>query len=298
MYITCTYAYTYIPYTFMPTECICTYQCTLYIIVLYVLYMQYLYNTNTAIYCELGILPFSFHTKTAVVKYHERLIKQPIPSLLLDAYNLSITLAREGLESWYSLMNKFLQSLGLNFNDSSATHAYTSDIVTRIQDQHLQKLDLQLHNPTGSSAWGGNKLRYYCRFKHKIHNQAKHLVTIQNPTMRRYLTNFRISSHNLSIERGRYTVPPTPLHERKCILCNCNQIEDEPHFLISCPRYTDIRQHMLTQARMLNSCFNYLCTMDKFVFIMSSENCDLIQATAKFIFNAMKRRSQFVTQRI
>ena len=121
-------------------------------------------STNTAIYCELGILPFSFHTKTAVVMYHERLIKQPIPSLLLDAYNLSITLAREGLESWYSLMNKILQSLGLNFNDSSATHAYTSDIITRIQEQHLQKLDLQLHNPTGSSAWGGNKLRYYCRF--------------------------------------------------------------------------------------------------------------------------------------
>ena len=87
-------------------------------------------------------------------------------------------------------------------------------------------------------------LRYYCRCKHKIHNQAKHLATIQNPTMRRYLTNFRISSHNLSIEYGRYTVPPTPLHERKCTLCNCNQIEEEPHFLISCPRYTDIRQHM------------------------------------------------------
>ena len=195
-------------------------------------------------------------------------------------------------------MCKNFQSLGFNINDSSTiTHTNISDIIARIQDQHLQKLDLQLHNPTGSSVWGGNKLRYYCRFKHKNHNQAKHLFAIQNPTMRRYLTNFRISSHNLSIERGRYTVPPTPLHERKCTLCNCNQIEDEPHFLITSPRYTDIRQQMLTPARMLNSCFDYLCTMDKFVFIMSSDDCDLIQETAKFILNAMKRQSKFVTQR-
>ena len=122
------------------------------------------------------------------------------------------------------------------------THTNISDsIIARIQDQHLQKLDLQLHNPTGSSVWGGNKFRYYSRFKHKNHNQAKHLVTIQNPTMRRYLANFRVSSHNLSIECCRYTVPPTPLHERNRMLRNFHQIEDLPHFF---DHLLKIRKHM------------------------------------------------------
>ena len=58
--------------------------------------------------------------------------------------------------------------------------------------------------------------------------------------MKRNICSFRISTHQLQIERGRYT--GTNIDER---LCNhCNVIEDEIHFLFECKKYEDIRKDM------------------------------------------------------
>jgi hypothetical protein len=47
---------------------------------------------------------------------------------------------------------------------------------------------------------------------------------------RKLLTKFRISAHNLNIEKGRYI--GTKVEDRICNLCK-NNIEDEVHFLIT-----------------------------------------------------------------
>ena len=54
------------------------------------------------------------------------------------------------------------------------------------------------------------------------------------------LTKWRLSSHDLHIERGRYTSPITPRHERTCETCP-NAIENEEHVLFHCPRYDVVR---------------------------------------------------------
>ncbi|ELU10817.1 hypothetical protein CAPTEDRAFT_200258 [Capitella teleta] len=56
---------------------------------------------------------------------------------------------------------------------------------------------------------------------------------------RRALTKFRLSSHNLAIERGRWS--RTPRHERLCTDCDLNAIQDEEHVLSVCPRFQIIR---------------------------------------------------------
>ena len=47
------------------------------------------------------------------------------------------------------------------------------------------------------------------------------------------LTKFRMSSHDLSIERGRFE--NTEKINRLCIFCNLNIVENEYHFLLVCP---------------------------------------------------------------
>ena len=49
---------------------------------------------------------------------------------------------------------------------------------------------------------------------------------------RKLLTKFRINAHNLNIEKGRYI--GTKVEDHICNLCK-NNIEDEIHFLITCP---------------------------------------------------------------
>ena len=53
-----------------------------------------------------------------------------------------------------------------------------------------------------------------------------------------HYTKFRTSSHDLALEHGRYT----NLHrnERICNNCNTGAIENEYHFLLICPKFTEL----------------------------------------------------------
>ena len=50
----------------------------------------------------------------------------------------------------------------------------------------------------------------------------------------------------LEIETGRYH--GVALEDRICKLCDLNQVEDETHFLINCPLYSDYRRDMFDKA--------------------------------------------------
>ena len=57
------------------------------------------------------------------------------------------------------------------------------------------------------------------------------------------ITKWRLSSHNLKIETGRYTTPPTPRDERVCSACTTT-VEDEHHVVFQCPLYRNVQiQH-------------------------------------------------------
>ena len=76
--------------------------------------------------------------------------------------------------------------------------------------------------------------------------------------------------HPLHIEYGRYN--KTPRNERYCKMCSLNQIEDEFHALMLCPKYNNIRQKLFSD---LNDefLFNNCNTNDKkFRFILQAPN--------------------------
>ncbi len=60
------------------------------------------------------------------------------------------------------------------------------------------------------------------------------------------MSNLRISTHKLEIERGRYTKPhPKPADKRYCMVCRTDDIEDEIHFLGHCEGYKDLRSNFI-----------------------------------------------------
>ena len=95
-------------------------------------------------------------------------------------------------------------------------------------------------------------------------------------------TKFRLSSHDLAIERGRYE--NIPRDERICKNCNLNMVENEFHFLLVCPKYRDLRRKYLKR---------YYCqwpTLNKFDDLMSKTSKPVIMNLAKFLYFAMKLR--------
>ena len=65
---------------------------------------------------------------------------------------------------------------------------------------------------------------------------------IQNNT-RKHISRIRLSSHCLNVEIGRYQNKNR--QDRLCESCTTQQIEDEFHFVLQCPKYVQLRKKYL-----------------------------------------------------
>ena len=54
------------------------------------------------------------------------------------------------------------------------------------------------------------------------------------------LAKVRLSPHDLNIEQGRCR--NITRNERKCLVCNLDEIQDEYHFILVCPLYHELRK--------------------------------------------------------
>ena len=103
----------------------------------------------------------------------------------------------------------------------------------------------------------------YCTYKHEFEYE-NYLDHISDNKLRISLTKFRLSSHNLEIETGRYD--NIPREERFCKNCSMKAVETEYHFLLVCPKYISLRRQYFK---------SYFCrwpTLQKFESIMNSKS--------------------------
>ena len=104
---------------------------------------------------------------------------------------------------------------------------------------------------------------------------------------RNALSCFRLSSHRLEVEAGRWNKPISiPFVERKCNVCNI--LEDEYHFLFECPLYTDIRKQYLKRY------FYQRPNMFKLVSLLNSTSNKIIRNLAIFIKKAFQIRNDHI----
>ena len=66
-----------------------------------------------------------------------------------------------------------------------------------------------------------SRCRMYKEIK-QVHKPEKYLtININKKKVRTSFTKFRLSSHKLLVERGRWTISKLDYELRKCTLCNC-----------------------------------------------------------------------------
>src|SRR6476469_8485328 len=72
------------------------------------------------------------------------------------------------------------------------------------------------------------------------YQMAHYLQAVASKTSRRRLAQFRMGSHMLGVETGRWL----PRAERLCQRCSCSAVDDEAHMIWGCPALIDQRvQH-------------------------------------------------------
>ena len=57
----------------------------------------------------------------------------------------------------------------------------------------------------------------------------------------RTLVQFRLGSHALPIEQGRFIRPALPRHLRRCTVCDTEAVGDEFHAVFDCPHFSEVR---------------------------------------------------------
>ena len=124
-----------------------------------------------------------------------------------------------------------------------------------------------------------------------------YLLTINDVNRRKSFTRLRISAHQLHMEAGRHKRPrKTPSEDRLCMYCNLGLVEDEEHFIMTCPLYENQRKELFDQLTSIST-FPDLTDGEKFLFIMSCLNGDseIIVLVTNFVNKCFEMRES-VTQ--
>ena len=85
-----------------------------------------------------------------------------------------------------------------------------------------------------------------------------------NERKRVTISRWRLSSHQLKIETGRYTTPKTPHNDRTCSVCP-TKIEDEWHVIFDCPLYHVVRTRcnkLIVKYSSINKILNPVSIID------------------------------------
>ena len=133
------------------------------------------------------------------------------------------------------------------------------------------------------------KLRSYRKFKF-IFEFEFYLDNILVPKYRAAMAGLHTSGHQLAIETGRYP-KPKPLAVPECQCSTCLVIEDECHFLCTCPKYSHIRRKMKKAISKLFPQYTFMSVEQKFVFLLSHSHPQINNSVAAYIHNAFSIHS-------
>ena len=147
-------------------------------------------------------------------------------------------------------------------------------LKTRQNDSYIQNWNSQLEN--------SSRARTYTLFSN--FGFKPYLDSINISKFRTALTRFRVSSHRLAVETGRWHKPqPIKINERKCLLCN--SLEDEFHFIFECPLYSDLRQKYIKKYYWKKPC------IPKFIDLLQNNSINTVRKLSMFIYDSFKKRN-------
>ena len=123
--------------------------------------------------------------------------------------------------NWASRVKVILDEIGLS-------HLWLNQDYISINFQEIKTRILDTYKQT----WYSSRLSSYNIFKHTF-EMEDYFKYVNTSKYRISLTKFRLSSHCLAIEEGRYE--NIARENRICLNCNMNTVENEFHFFACLP---------------------------------------------------------------
>ena len=115
-----------------------------------------------------------------------------------------------------------------------------------------------------------------------------YLSEIKNPNHRVSVTKLRTSTHKFPIETGRYK--NIPRSQRKCTICDADEIGDEFYYLMNCinQTFTNLRVNFLEHLFEQNSQLQYLNLECLFKYIITMSEMTIVRKCARYCFEILE----------
>jgi hypothetical protein len=178
--------------------------------------------------------------------------------------------------SWCTNVKQLLDNLGFcSMWQEQHTNTPLFVILQVLSDQFVQKWRSNMKE--------NKKLELYSSIKVNF-TREKYLGSVYINAWRTSITKMRCSAHSLEIETGRYYgIDRT---QRKCKICQTQQIEDEYHHCLVCPKLRALRLELLPK---------YYCSWpsrSKMAALFNNLNSNVL---GKFIYKCNIQRNKIMT---
>ena len=232
-------------------------------------------TSNVITIGESGLISPSTYCHISTILYAIRLNNLPRDNILWKLFHESQRLHEMGFYSWYGKVLALADSYSIDIKICNFSDRSKFEIKSKIKRAFISKWKEDVQNVQKFPI-----VRTYKSFKSKF-GISSYLLHVKDSNFRRALTRLRCSSHTLNIERGRYTVPITPLECRLCTVCK--QIEDEKHFITECRLYESERKELFEKIIKIYPSFYSLSSGQKFNFLFKSDEPQILKWLGKFV---------------
>ena len=237
------------------------------------------YASTLGSLAELGKVPLSINIIVSTIKYLYRILAADPQSLLSCAFQSQIKLSKNSGNTltFPQVVTHLLSELGLehtitifkdlNMESSKPQIKELGKLVLEKCTKHFKTRTMTKINNLENNP--DSKLALYAKIK-TTYSYENYLDNIDSFTS--ILTKFRLSTHNLPIERGRYSRPKLERKDRVCKFCKTG-IGDELHALFKCEHATlsDMRNKFLPKIKAIVTELHQLDNESSLLLILSGE---------------------------
>jgi hypothetical protein len=229
------------------------------------------------VFAETGRFPLLIRQKISTLNYWARLAKLPDYDILNKCLKIQEILHTHGQDNYYSKVKHIIDYSEITDWSTKDPEKLVNEMRLKLYKKEQNRIINAIHDSEVNP-----KLRTYKIFKTNYSFETYLNLNLPKKTYSN-IARFRISSHNLKIEKGRHETPKVRLEERICENFNNNYVEDEFHCLLICIANNVPRIELNKELSKYISDFNNLTPTEQFQAIMSSKEAGVINALGIFL---------------
>ena len=259
-------------------------------------------TSNEAVIGELGWWRLKTRREYIKLKYWIHILLLDDTRLVKKVYNLSKQqYVAQNTDNWCKHIHKlaFKYNIGNFWSDETLIKQHIPTVEgdpspMQLKRYWIKRLYDNVHREE-EIAWQAAvaakpKLRTYKTFKTKLELE-KYLLSEHNKPARYLLTRIRSGTNQLRIETGRWKRPMEKEAERICNFCADDAIENEQHFILSCPAYGDLRKALFATIVDANPKITLDTFENQWKILMSNHSVPKVADSLKeYIGKANRRR--------